>query len=247
MIQKLLILLDSKLILNKFSIYKKNNNIIIESVDCMNEIIKVPILCKNTGIDYIPICFPLELIIINDTIFNPYIILSSYNLHIDNDIDFFFQISNIIYTSFNLKMLDFKYFLEDKTESFIKIMNDNYSNYFSINNIVKSECFIKSFWFFIVINKIYIMYIILKFSNNNLQIKQIKENSKGIAKSIITLSNQLLPFKYCLASNLDETIMTLSEYNINNMQESIKLSDIMVDVGYYITIKITTITNVINA
>lgn len=240
MIEKLLILVDNKLVLNKFTIYKKNNRIIIESLDYNNDIIKVPILSKNNGIDYVPICFPLEFIIINENIFNPYLILSSYNLIIDNDIDFFFQINKAIVTSFNLKMLDFKYFLEDKTESFIKIMNDNYSNYFSINNIIKSDCFIKSFWFYIVINKIYVMYIIIKFSNNNIKIKQ-KENTvipATIPKQIITLSNQLLSYKYCLASNLDETIMTLSEYNMYNLQNNIKLTDIMVNIGYYITAKV---------
>lgn len=241
MIEKLLILLDNKLVLNKFTIYKRNNHIIVESLDYNNDIIKVPILSKNNGIDYIPICFPLELIIINENIFNPYLIVSSYNLMIDNDIDFFFQINKAIVTTFNLKMLDFKYFLEDKTESFIKIMNENYSNYFSINNIIKSDCFIKSFWFYIIINKIYVMYVIIKFSNNNIKIKQLKENTimpTNIPKQIITLSNQLLSYKYCLASNSDETIMSLSEYNMYNMQDNIKLTNIIVNVGYYITTKL---------
>ena len=85
--------MDGKLILNKFSINIHENQIIINSLDNKNGIIKIPIYNKYNGIDYFPICFPLKMIIINDIVFNPYIILSTYNFNIDNNIDFFYNIN----------------------------------------------------------------------------------------------------------------------------------------------------------
>jgi len=78
MIIKLLILSDNKLIVNKFLLNRKNNIIKIETLD-KNNIIKVPIYNMINGLDYIPISFPFELIIMeNNKVFNPYIILSSF-------------------------------------------------------------------------------------------------------------------------------------------------------------------------
>ena len=72
MIHKIHICIDDKLILNKFSINIHENQIIINSLDNKNGIIKIAIYNKYNGIDYFPICFPLKMIIINDSVFNPY-------------------------------------------------------------------------------------------------------------------------------------------------------------------------------
>jgi hypothetical protein len=245
MLYKILILLDNKLFLNKFYIHKKNNMIVVESIDNKNSIIKIPVFNKNNGLDYIPICFPLELIIINNNVFNPYIILSTYNLDIDNEIDFFFQIKKILYNDFNLKLFDFNYFLEDKTNSFIKIINENYSEYFSINTTDNADNFIKYFLFSINIIKIYIIFILIKFSNINNGVLRISKNINketdiliaNIPKKILSLVNSLILFKYHLSYNIDEYMMTLCEYNIYNVTRTLLVQDIVPNIAYYISIK----------
>jgi hypothetical protein len=131
MIIKLLILSDNKLIVNKFLLNRKNNIIKIESLD-NNNIIKVPIYNMINGIDYIPLSFPFELIIMeNNMVFNPYIILSSFiNIIPENDFDFFYQINIIIQKEYDLILVDFDYFLNDSTNNFISIMNNNYFSFF---------------------------------------------------------------------------------------------------------------------
>jgi hypothetical protein len=64
-----------------------------ETTDTKNSIIKIIVYNKYNGIDYIPLCFPLKMYIIDNLVFNPYIILSSYNLTSDN--------RNKNYTSYN--------------------------------------------------------------------------------------------------------------------------------------------------
>ena len=126
MIEKLFILLENKLILNKFYISKRDNIIRIEHINNL-QLIKVPIYNKYTGLDYIMISFPLDLIVIDKNVFNPYIILSSYNHNNENDIDFFYQINKILKSTFSLSFYSFDYFLENKNNSFIEIMNTYYT------------------------------------------------------------------------------------------------------------------------
>ena len=57
MIHKLHICIDGKLGLNKFSINIHENQIIINSLDNKNSIIKIPIYNKYNAIDYFPLCF----------------------------------------------------------------------------------------------------------------------------------------------------------------------------------------------
>ena len=70
------ILINNKLILEKIIIQKKVNRFIINLTTKYNTIIKIPVYNIYTGIYYEPIQFPLEIIIYNNYIFNPYVILS---------------------------------------------------------------------------------------------------------------------------------------------------------------------------
>jgi hypothetical protein len=143
MIHKSIILYDEKLIHNKFSIIKKDNKVIIRSLNIKEDIIKVPIYNKYNGIDYISICFPLEYIIIDNYIFNPYLILSSYSLKINNDLDFFINLNQTIYNEYQLNLLKFDDVINNPNINFIKIINDNYN----FNNLNESKTLIKNLWF----------------------------------------------------------------------------------------------------
>lgn len=240
MIHKNFILLENKLILTKFYISIKDNIVRIESVDDITKnhnIMKVPVYNKFNGIDYISITFPLELIIVDTMVFNPYILLSSYNHTIDNDIDFFYQIKKILSSdSFNLTFYNFNYFLEDKNNSFIQIMNTYYSEYFSIENIKEiSDKSISILWFSINIIKLYIIYILTKYDNlTPTTIKNLKKDN--ISKKIISLISHFITFCYSLTYNINEKEMTLIEYNNMKLSQNLILENIMVNISYYIII-----------
>jgi len=208
MIYKNIVLFDEKLVYNKFSINKKDNKIIIKSINIKDNIIKVPVYNKFNGIDYVPICFPLEYIIIDNLIFNPYLILTSYNLQINNDIDFFYNINQIINNEYKLGTINFNDLLNNPKLNLIKILNENYIiNLNKNDNLILTE-FIKNFWFDINIIKLYIIYISIKYPNG------ITKNS-NIPKNIQQFSNNLKKFKYSLTCNKSEYQMTLNEYLIN--------------------------------
>jgi len=229
MIYRNIILFDNKLIYNKFSINKKDNKIIIKSLNINENIIKVPIYNKFNGIDYFPICFPLEYIIIDNLIFNPYIILSSYNLQINNDIDFFYNINQLITNEYKLKIIKFTDLLNNSKLNLIKILNENYIiNLNKTDNLILAE-FINNFWFDINIIKLYIIYILIKYPNG------ITKNL-NVPKNIQQFSNSFKKFKYSLVCNNSEYQMTLSEYMINNFNIPLKLSDLKKDNNYFIVI-----------
>lgn len=232
MIIKLLILSDNKLIVNKFLLNKKNNIIKIESLD-NNNIIKVPIYNMINGIDYIPLSFPFELIIMeNNMVFNPYIILSSFiNIIPENDFDFFYQINMIIQKEYDLTLVDFDYFLND-TNNFISIMNNNYSYLFTIDYLKMDniEQFINTFWLYINICKLYTIYTLIRFLN--VSSKTLKKETQ-VHKKIISLSHTIELYRYNLSYNIDEHKMTLSEY-INYNNKNITLDCIMIGTPYYI-------------
>ena len=121
MIHKLYILLENKLVLNKFSINLNHNKITINSIECKDTIIKIPVYNKFNGIKYIPITIPLELPIYQNIIINPYMILSSYN--ISNEIDFFGSLSEFIDKNFNLKFKSFEQFVNDKPNTFARLLS----------------------------------------------------------------------------------------------------------------------------
>lgn len=126
MISKLYINIDDKLILFKFSINKLENKIIIS---CNKELIKIPIYNSYNGLDYMTINMPLELIIYNENIFNPYVIISSSNLDINNDIDFFYNLELILNNKYNLQFFKYK----DIKLSYIQNYNTNNTLWLKIN------------------------------------------------------------------------------------------------------------------
>ena len=238
MIIKFLILIDNKLILNKFTINKYNNKIIINSVDCSSNIIKVPVYNKINGIDYYPIVFPLELPIYNKNIFNPYIILSSYNLNFSNDIDFFYQLNQIIKTTFELEFFNFDFLINDSL-LFSKIINEHYLNWINfeiLKTITDFKEFIKYFWICVNINKLFTIYTLIKNPNiNNKNIKEIS-NKLNLAKKLFTIPNHMKLSKYNITLEPTDNNMTFSEYYTLDLKNSLKLSDIKLNIGYYIIV-----------
>ena len=222
MIYKSIILYDEKLVLNKFSIIRKNNKIIISSLNIKEDIIKVPIYNKYNGIDYISICFPLEYLIIDNNIFNPYIILSSYNLKINNELDFFLNLNELIINDFKLNILNFNDLLN---LNFIKIINDNYN----FNDFNDSNTLIKNLWFNINITKLYIILLFTKYQNG-------LNKSLNIPKNILNIYNDIKKYKYTITNNDSEFKMTLNEYINYNFINYLKLSDIKKDNNYFIII-----------
>ena len=104
MIIKLYILQDNKIILNKFVLLNKNNTLELNNTT-PSKLIKIPVYNIYNGLFYTHINLPLILNIVNNNyIFNPYIILSSYNQ--DNDIDFFYQLKKTIFDNYNLTFIN---------------------------------------------------------------------------------------------------------------------------------------------
>jgi hypothetical protein len=224
MIQKSIILYEKKLVINKFLINKFDNKIIVKSLDYTD--FKIPIYNKYNGIDYYPIYFPLELHIIDNYVFNPYIILSSYNINIDNDIDFFYQLKQNLKNFYN-----YNYLIENPY-IFVKIMNE----YYSINQNIELKDtldeYIISFWFNINIIKTYIIFILINFPNiTNKTIKDI-HSKYNIPKKILTIANNIKSIKYSITS--DDYKMTLSEYYNFNYNVSLKLLELKNHNYYYI-------------
>lgn len=237
MIQKLHILFENKIIMNKFSIKLENNNITIDSIELKNKLLQVPIYNKFNGIDYFTISFPLYLPIIKNTYFNPYIVLSSHNLLIDNDIDFFYKINNVISNNFNLKLLTFKDILDDKF-NLSKIIHDNYLSCITLENlkgITNLSEFISILWFNINIIKTFSIWTLIKFQNiSNKNIKEIMSDY-NIPKKILVLANNLRLYKYNLTPNIEYS-MTLIEYLNHNFSSSIKLLDLKPNNTFYLLI-----------
>lgn len=225
MICKLLILHDNKLILNKFIITKNNNTINIDSIDIKTNIIRLPIYNKYESISYIPIIFPLELLIINNMIFSPYIIYTSLNLNIDNSLDFFYNIKKIIKETYNLHFYDFN-FLLTKKKLFYNIINNNYSNNIKLLNLNNTDIkiTISNFWINLNIIKLCIFYILIKYKD--LIIKNILFNYANLLKN----------FKFKLLLNNLNISMTFQEYYNYNYNKILKLNEIKKDCYYYIII-----------
>ena len=228
MIQKSLILYENKLVINKFLINRINDKIVIKSLDYNN--FKVPIYNKYNGLDYYPIYFPLELPIIKDIIFNPYIILSSYNINQYNDIDFFYKLKQSL-TNYKLKFYNFNTFIDDHY-TFIKILDD----FFLLNQNIELKDilneFIISFWFNLNIIKLYIIYILIKFPNISNKIIKDINNKYGIPKKILAIANNMKMIKYSITD--ENCKMTLSEFYEFKFDIPLKLSELKINNYYYI-------------
>jgi len=225
MIYKLLILHENKLILNKFIIKKTNNIINLISVDIKTNIIRVPIYNKYHGINYVPLIFPLELIVINNMIFSPYIIYSSLNLNINNNLDFFYNIKKIIKEKYNYEFYEFSVLLTKK-KLFFDIINNNYINNIKLLNLsnLEIEIIISNFWINLNIIKLCIFYILIKYKD--LVVKNILFNYAYLLKN----------FKYNLLLNNLDINMTFQEFYYYNYNKNIKLNDIKINNYYYIII-----------
>ena len=236
MIQKLSILFENKIITNRFSIKLHHNNIIVDSIEINNKILQVPVYNKYNGIDYFTVNFPLILPVIKNTCFNPYLILSSYNLQMENEIDFFYQIMQVINEKFNIKALCFKDILNDKF-NFPKIINDYYLesiNFENLKELDTLEKFTSTLWLNINIIKLLSLWILIKFpSISNKTLKDIAYNH-NIPKKILVLANNLKLLKYNLISN--EYSMTIIDYLGYNFNIPIKLLDLKPNNSYYLLI-----------
>jgi hypothetical protein len=250
MIAKLQICVDGKIIFNKFSINQYDNKILVTSCDCKNNIIKVPVYNQFNGLDYVGICFPLELNILNKKILHPYIILSSYNFKIDNDLDFFKCLESQISNNFGYNFINFNDLDSDQFKNFnlIKILNEIYPNVFGLENLKNDPFnlseFIGNFWFDINLIKLCIIFILIKYpilSNKNLKEIAQKHN---IGKKILTIANQIRNVKYKIINNTMEQSMCFSEYIGTNFLESLKLTDIKPNSYYYIVVNKNDLSNV---
>jgi len=243
MIAKLLILVDNKLVLNKFTISKYISpagisKIIVKLVDCSNDIIKVPVYNKINGIDYYPVVFPLELPIYNNNIFNPYIILSSYNLDFPNDIDFFYQINQNIENNFGLKFFNFDNLIND-TKLFSMIINEHYKNLINfeiLNTLTDFKEFIKYLWLCININKLFTIYTLIE--NPNIANKNIKElsNKLNLPKKVFIIPNHMKLTKYNITLEPTDYKMNFTDYYSWDFNSSLKLTDIKPNESYYIIV-----------
>jgi len=250
MIAKLQICVDGKIILNKFLINQYGNKIIINSCECKDRIIKVPIYNQFNGINYIGICFPLQMIIFNNKVLNPYMILSTYNFKLDNDLDFFRCLESLIIEKFTYNFISFNDLESDSYKNFnlIKIINDNYPDSLSFDNL-KAEPFILNdficnFWFDICIYKLCIIHILIKYpllSNKNL--KEIAQKNNW-PKKILIVSNQIKNIRYSITNHCLEQSMCFSEYIGHNFLEPLKLAEIKTNSYYYIVVNKNDITSV---
>ena len=235
MIIKLYILIDNKLTINNFILsdcITKNNILKLNSINNLNnnELIKIPICNIYNGVDYETIQLPLEFIKLNNKyIFNPYLILSSYNSDYDNDIDFFYQLNKMINNIYHLSFISFNNISNNYNlinlyqKYYINIINDNIKLY--MNNLQTNINIIKT---------IYIYYNIIKFNKNNIMVFNY---------------NLLNKFKYKLIinSNLNLTLINYINYNYNT---SLKLCELLINNNYYIInnniLKYITISNIID-
>ncbi len=230
MIIKTLLLVDDKLVNTNLSVNINGNKIIINPINNIDTIIKIPVYNKYNGIDYYPILFPFEMTIYNNLIYNPYIILSSFNFNDENEIDFFYILKENIKKEYNLEFIKF-YELIEKSELFDEIIKDIKLNIITIN----INEFINSLWYNINMIKLYVLYVNIKYPQlSNKMIKQslIKIN---IHKKLLLLCNQIkmLPYKLFMDNDYLKTFIEYYNYEYN---KSLELSELKIDKNYYIVI-----------
>ena len=214
MISKLLINIDNKLILSKFKINKIDNKIIISFE---NDLIKIPIYNKYIGLDYYTITMPLELIIYNNSIFNPYLILSLFNDFNENEFDFFNNLLIIINNKYNLKFLKLTEIQEYHINNYL---NDNIKNNIWLKINILKLLFIYNF----KNNKKSINYDLL-FNELNSFKYNLYENDYNIKFNFNEWNNninnkiklnKLLKNNYYYIENVDKNIMKIQIIDINN-------------------------------
>jgi hypothetical protein len=231
MIHKFYLLEEDKLTLTNLKINKVENKIIISDVNNLEKLYKIPVYNKYKGIDYIPLQLPHELLIINSNIFSLYMILHSYNIDTEDTLDFFNNLKKLVKNKYNLLFYNFNFFLEDKKNVFIKILNDHY-----IDNI---NLVSTNLWKNLLVNKLGIIYLLIKFPElSNKQKDLIKDYN--IPKKLFIIANNLKSLKYDLLETGTENNMIFHEfYNLKN--SNLKIEDIKPNLFYYISINKTDI------
>ena len=249
MITKLLVLFDGKLQLMNFSIKLNNTKIIINKLNLIDTLIKIPIYNKYNGINYCPMFFPLELTIINNFVFNPWIIWSSCSIDMRNDLDFFYNIKLIIKTTFNLKFIeldDLDFFHKNNNLNLAKILNNNLLFNKDINlNLEISNDLIKSLWLDINLIKLYIIYILVKYPTISNKIIKDLHKKNNIPKKILLIANQLKIFKYNILTNNNNVLLNLIDYYQYDYDTPLTLPNIRTNQYYFIVINKTPIKNVL--
>jgi hypothetical protein len=216
MISNFLININNKLIIYKFNINKINNKIIIK---CNKEYITIPIYNNYNGLDYITIPMPLEFIIYDKYIFNPYIIiLLINNINVDNELDFFYNLEKKINNKYNLSFLKLSYI----KQSYIQNYNIN-------NNILLKIYILKLLFIFCDIHNINILSKDIKklfdeikllkyniFKNDNEIKYTFLEWKKYINNQNITLKKlEKLHYYYIIDKN-NKNIIKINILDINN-------------------------------
>lgn len=234
MIQNLLILLDGKLIYSKFRLELDDKNIWIHNIDSFDyNLVKIPIYNKYNGINYIPINFPIQLPIINNQVFNPYIILSSYNFSNDNDIDFFYNIKQFVLSN-GLEFISFNQILSSNN-LFLNIYLQLYDSSIDFNyNNKQIEYIIPKLWFDINMTKLAVIYLLTKYPNINKKIIKDIRQTYPINLKIFSIAYSLKTFIYNFNEQIDEFKMTLPDFLNTNLNKSLKISDIKPNNYYYI-------------
>ncbi len=223
MIIKTLLLIDNKLVLTSLFININETHLIINLIHKTEHIVKIPVYNKYNGIDYYPIIFPFEMTIYNNYLFNPYMILSSYNINIENEIDFFYNIGLIINKEYNLTIINFNQLLEN-TSLFDKIIRD-----ININlNTTDIEGFIKSVWYNLNIIKLFTIYINIQQLTNKI--------NKHTHKKILLLSNQIKTTNYQLFTD-NNISRTFIEYYKYNYESPLQITNLKINNRYYIVNK----------
>jgi len=227
MIYKLYILIDNRLILSKFNIIKDNNKIIINSTNKYDTIV-VPIYNKYECITYYKINLPLELLIVNynneNMIFNPLIILSSYNLKY-NELDFFYLIEEFIYKNYNLSFIHFENFLNNNFINLIKIYN-YYINNIDIIDIDKKA---KKKYIYNILYT-HIPFTLLDIIKTCIIYSFIKNNNKILPKYINNIMKHINNFKYSIIDDIEMNF--INHYNYNN--QKLNINNLIIGNYYYI-------------
>lgn len=193
MIFKNFILSDNKLVLYTFTLCKRNNQIIIDYYKknnaSENNILKVSIYNKYSGLLYEPVCFPLIMNIYDDSVISNYFILSSLSMNIDNELNFFYSIKKCLQEKYSLQLVEILFTNQIKSNEHNLI--NKYINNYKINTAYKSfDDLICKTLYNIEFIKSYILYNILLYSNKK---ACKKSNVDNICKIIYnkSLSNKI--------------------------------------------------------
>jgi hypothetical protein len=196
------------------NIIEYNSEIIIEN-NLENSLIKI-LLCNNiNGISYLNIYFPLKLFIIDSYVISIYFFIVALSSNLENNLDFFYNLNNIIKNKFNLELIKYNN-IKVYQEKILEIINNEYINLTSNNK------FNKEFWEMINLLLNCSGYII-----------SLDNSTKKISKRIISIANNIKNINYSINYSNKYNIVNHLK-NINN--NSLKLSDIKINDSYYLLI-----------